>query len=280
MIKIILQGGLGNQLFQYAIGYSLSKYMEQELVLDTSFYNSIINITAKNKRYCQLQLFDLEYCRFQNRIFFLYQIINKFKLYKILNNNINFICENSNCRFYQNEIIEKVNSKNNYLYGFWQNTNYFNTYIEDLRRQLVPKYNIDNQVKEILYEIRNCNSVGVHVRRSDFINLGWNKNASYYIEGMNIIKQKMPNCIFYIFSDEIEWAKENLNNFNNIKYISINSNNKDIDEFYLLQNCKNQIISESTFGWWAAYLNKNNNKIIIIPKDSKGEIFDQNWIKI
>ena len=289
MIKTIIQAGFGNQLFQYATGYALAKRLGQRLVLDTSFFDYVKDSNAGNIRVNNLNLLLLDNPEFISnpQSYWRYRygvLLRKTPFWRLLGFPSLVVWEDvTNCREFQVELFNGIERYRNFeIYGFWQNTNYFKDEIADLKRQFVPNYQLSGKVRQLNSEINSeVDSVGVHIRRGDFVRLGWNKGADYYRTAIDIMRRELSEPHFYICSDDKAWACNEFKEERDIEIIDITTSTQDIDEFFLLSNCHHQIISESTFGWWAAYLNMHTDKRIIIPADAQGEIFNQNnWTKI
>lgn len=286
MIRSVIQAGFGNQLFQYATAYSLAKELNQQLQLDLSFYEDTINTNASNRKESNLLKLRIDTSEY-------YSKPNGFKKYRyvtrliflrngrIEKNRVPIICEDvARCREYQGELFKRIKGTGAILYGFWQNTRYFNKYINELRAQFRPNYKFDESVEKVLEQVNMSMSVGVHIRRGDFVNLGWDKGSTYYDKGINLLRQRIPGAVFFVVTDDVEWAKSQYGSERDVVIVDVHTGTKDIDEFFILSSCKHQLISESTFGWWAAYLNTNDEKIVVAPSDAKGELFDRDWIKI
>ena len=289
MIKTIIQAGFGNQLFQYATGYALAKRLGQRLVLDTSFFDYVKDSNAGNIRVNNLNLLLLDNPEFISnpQSYWRYRygvLLRKTPFWRLLGFPSLVVWEDvTNCREFQVELFNGIERYRNFeIYGFWQNTNYFKDEIADLKRQFAPNYQLSGKVRQLNSEINSeVDSVGVHIRRGDFVRLGWNKGADYYRTAIDIMRRELSEPHFYICSDDKAWACNEFKEERDIEIIDITTSTQDIDEFFLLSNCHHQIISESTFGWWAAYLNMHTDKRIIIPADAQGEIFNQNnWTKI
>lgn len=289
MINVIIQGGFGNQLFQYSMGYALAKRLNRKLCLDVSFFDyiadSIGKSTARVNNLDKLNLYNpyfiSEPATFKRVIFG--AKLHKTWMSRLLGFKRPVIWEDVvNCRIYQPKLIEKAERRENVtLYGFWQNTKYFDDYIADLKQQFTPNYELADSVISIKKKIeQSCASVGIHVRRGDFVGLGWAEDADYYIRAINIMKEMIGDCSFFVVSDDKVWAKEHFSKVQDVEVIDIKTSTCDIDEFFLLSLCQHQIISESTFGWWAAYLNTNPERKIIVPSTVKGEMFPKTWIRI
>lgn len=287
MIKAIIQAGFGNQLFQYATAYALSRELNQPLEVDTSFFEWYNLTHPSSARVCGLYLLSLDRCTFNRKSskhYWKYKPLFSipFTYLPWYIGGLPIIKEDiANCRQDQQNLFGKIGNKGAALFGFWQNTIYFDKYIADLKRQFRPSYELDAIVQSLYDEISACkNSVGVHIRRGDFVDLGWDKGSDYYIKGMQLISQQKPDAKFFIVTDDKHWAREQFASNSEIRIIDINTPTYDIDEFFLLSSCHHQVISESTFGWWAAYLNTHEDKLIVIPKTAVGQIFKDCWIKI
>lgn len=277
MITSVIQAGFGNQLFQYAFGYSMARQLSETLVLDISFFDHFKRTNPYNLREYNLDKLSVEfdgivnspdrYWKYKFAARYNYTVIKKLLGFE------NLIIEDiDTCRDYQESVVSAV-ERESVLYGFWQNTGYFHKYISDLRRMFRPSYIVSGEVQKTIHDLERCESVGVHIRRGDFVNLGWAKGEDYYMNAIKAMRSMLHEPIFYIVSDDPEWCRRTFRDTTDMKVLDVSGPNKDIDEFFILSECKHQIISESTFGWWAAYLNDNENKRIAIPSDAVGEIF-------
>lgn len=289
MIHVIIQGGFGNQLFQYAMGYALAKQLNTKLILDVSFFDYIKKSQSKSThRENNLNKLNLVNPHFESTPSSFKRIMLGAKLHKtwmsgLLGFKYPVIWEDvANCRIYQPQLLKNASGKENaIMYGFWQNTKYFDDVLPELKEQFVPNYELAPEVGKIKQRITQSKaSVGIHVRRGDFVGLGWAEGADYYLRAIARIKEEIGECSFFIVSDDKNWAKEKFSSVENAEVIDIQTPTCDIDEFFLLSLCEHQIISESTFGWWAAYLNTNPNRKILIPSTAKGEMFPESWIRI
>ncbi len=287
MIRTVIQAGLGNQLFQYATGYTLAKEIGCDLELDVSFFEYIKKYNYSNARINNLNKLNLDspkfrckpknfgYYRYASKLRFPSTIITDGKTMPVAWEDV------LRCREDQRSLFERIKCKRRgILYGFWQNTCYFDKYVEDLRRQFVPNYKLADEVAVLLSNINVGTSVGVHIRRGDFVRLGWDKGVDYYKRGMNEMRTLFETPHFYIVTDEAEWARMQFAEERDVTVVDVNTETKDIDEFFLLSSCNHQIVSESTFGWWAAYLNTSKDAKIMVPADAEGKIFKSNWIRI
>ncbi|MEI6528810.1 MAG: alpha-1,2-fucosyltransferase [Candidatus Falkowbacteria bacterium] len=155
-----------------------------------------------------------------------------------------------------------------------------------LKESLATKYT------ELLAEISTTNSVSLHIRRGDYVSDPNTKAAhytygmEYYSSAIKLIDSKLDNPVYFIFSDDIAWVKENLKISSSVIFVSAPSTH-DYEELMLMSKCKNNIIANSSFSFWGAWLNQNSNKIVIAPKrwnnvyeSEYKELLPHSWLKI
>lgn len=271
MIIVRLIGGLGNQMFQYAFGKALALKYNTILKFDTLSLLDRSNTLYTHRDY-ELDVFDIE----KNVASSLH--INKFKnstsvIAKILTNlspKLSYKTINEEgFVFDSNDLKEKTNL---YLNGYWQSEKYFIEYEAQIRKSFFFKKEASLDNKQILKQIKETASVSVHFRRGDYVSLESAKEVhgvcsfDYYYRAIEMIASKEKNPFFYIFSDEPEWVKENFKlNFPSL-IIAHNSGKKSYEDLRLMSACKHNIIANSSFSWWGAWLNENNKKIVIAPR--------------
>lgn len=290
MIYVRLKGGLGNQLFQYAAGYALSRERNQGLVLDISYYNKNNN----DYRLDKLGLDDNVLVTDKNR--FCIRILHN----KFINKGIRIIgVENPYIGKDGLYILEskaetldsyfKREATNIYLDGYFQTPKYFEKYKYDIQNQFEIKDNLLDGIERELDSIRNSNSVAVHVRRGDFIQAQHDQsgfhyllNEEYYGRAIDYINRHVEHAVFFCFSNDTEWVKKNWGNRFKFNYINVESADADLLEFELMKNCKHIISANSTFSWWASWLNRNETAIRIVPKKRYGnaDMIPTQWIKL
>lgn len=294
MIVVKLIGGLGNQLFQYAAGRALSTYHKTELFLDPSHLKLIsngaytqrnfeldnLNITAQMVDKTVLNNFNFE----QNKT-----LIKLKKLSPRLFSNMIF---NEHQFNFHSEFFKLP--KDTYLNGFWQSEKYFNAVRDKLLSEITLKEPLSSFASALHKRISEPNSVSLHVRRGDFVSLQSANQfhgyigLDYYKVAVEQIKSKIPDPVFFIFSDDIEWCKTNLSFLENKEYIEGKNNGISTqEELILMSNCKHNIIANSSFSWWGAWLNKNKDKIVMAPKNwfaekkiNTNDLIPPTWIKI
>ncbi len=249
IVRIV--GGLGNQLFQYAIARTLCESSPQDLYFDLDCE------TGTTKRKFELDKFNItEYKLISNICSMKYRMIRGINN-PLLSSSFGYVTE-------KEEFVIQEMQNYKYLDGYWQNELYFKRIKEILLSEI--KYNgaLDDSKKLLLNNIKDINSVGVHIRRGDYLSLDVYEilTLDYYYKSINMINDKIDNPHFYFFSDDIEWCKKNFNYLNNARFVEGNSA---VEDFMLLNNCKHKIISNSTFSWWAAWLDNSLDHIIIAP---------------
>ena len=276
MIIVKLFGGLGNQLFQYAIGRKLSLLHDTELRFDlTDFYKyknlytnvSVVRVDIKKFKVNFNEAVNEELKKF----FFLKSKFLTFLIKKISSRFFSIL----NSVFYKNYFYEKnVSSfyhkfssyKNAYFHGFWQNEKYF----LDIRKILIKEINLkkkSNKHIQLLKRIKKSNSVAVHVRRGDFLLPEIQKivpliNINYYKKSFIFLEKKIKNIRYFFFSDDINWVKKNIKKKNSFYVSGFN----EVEDLFSISKCKHQIIANSTFSWWGAWLNNYKKRIIMAPK--------------
>lgn len=278
-------GGLGNQMFIYA----LYRFLESR---------------GKNVRADMLYYYTPN-----SRDFVLTKVFPNTNIYKAHSYNIKkykviapYVEDGKGFQYYiepgvmngvksfADERLLDNNLEWGYLQGYFQ-TRVFAQEIEDiLRHEFAFCETKDNKLQNVIRDIRAKNAIAVHIRRGDYLNVakmyGGICTEDYYKEAINRIRVAVEEPIFYFFSNDIEWVK---NNFSQEDAIYIESkmfdDYQDWYDMYLISECKHNIIANSSFSWWGAWLNRNENKIVIAPgkwvnADSMKDIYPESWIRI
>lgn len=267
MIITKLQGGLANQLFQFAYGKSLSLKYNTPLYIDNSFYMS--HQFGSTKRNFSLNKFpNLDYTIMPNE-----------RNISLWNNENKKVNTRINDNFHYKELKYNENS-NYYLDGYWQSEKYFKEISDILKKELSPSEEDLIRLKEIIPN----NSVSLHIRRTDYVTSnGFHpvQSIEYYKKALSLIGD-YENIV--VFSDDIPWCKENLK-FDSMIFID---GYDDVEDLWLMSLCDHNIIANSSFSWWGAWLNNNPNKKVIAPKNwfgkqsnlNQSDIIPDSWIKI
>jgi hypothetical protein len=257
-ISIEIKGGIGNIMFQIATAYSTSLKNNMNLIVDiTNYYGSHYNLD-----------------NYKNNIL---------KNIKFSKNIITTpVYEEKEFKFNELPKFEKSVK----LSGYFQSEKYFKNYRKEILELFSPTEEILSNINKNYLSILNKDTTSIHVRRGDYLhleNFHPTQKENYY---RNAITHLNNNTLYLIFSDDINWCKNNFDFIENKIFID---NLEDFEELYLMSMCKNNIIANSSFSWWGAWMNKNENKKIISPATWFGkslhyhdisDIYGTNWIKI
>jgi hypothetical protein len=258
MNVIKMMGGLGNQLFQYSFGKAQESNGIEVRYLTTWF--EYIQRRSANPRPYRLDMFKVNVV---NSLFLKTQSLIKEDGFD----------------------INLLKTDNHNFHGYWQYLAYHENNLPILRKEFcVQEKHHTKEFLELMYQILEKPSVSVHVRKGDYVgNKGLNDlPLSYYMEAVKLVKGDL-----YIFSDDINWCKHNLKSVyfsRKINFIHL----QDYLDFELMKFCNHNIISGSTFSWWAAMLNENPEKIVVAPsgwisganKQDDALYYPKAWIKI
>jgi len=285
MIIIRLISGLGNQMFQYAFFLQMQQWYGKENVkLDIDTYHwkehngreldKVFHIDLKKDAAplsLSLSMADVGY-RLKDRV-----------LRRLRG-------EKHRCyAFWKNLTYDDYGClpKDIYLEGYWTEDRYFCNVAEKIRSIYQFSEPSDDRNRKYLSQIRNYSSVGIHVRRGDYLlypDLFPMCSVEYYQNAINYITTAYPkqDFIFFVFSDAIDWCKNNLAFLKKVQFINHNVKTDSYKDMMLLAACKHQIIANSTFSWWAAWLNSNPNKIVLYPSTTRltYESMPKSWICI
>ncbi len=260
-VSIKLQGGMGNYIFQIANAYVYSLKYDKDVIVSTD--DAIII-------HKQLDVYKDNIFRNVNLV--TQKNYNDFLIY--------------NEPFFNYSEIPKMGGSV-YLNGYFQSEQYFKGYEKEVKHFFSLPDNIINSVKEKYKNELEKNTCAVHVRRGDYLNLPNHHPAQSINYYMKAIKQMPEDSVFLIFSDDIPWCKESFPNIED-KFIFIEGN-KDYEDLLLMSLCKNNIIANSSFSWWGAWLNGNSDKKVIAPSKWFGsansnnntvDLYCENWIVI
>ena len=265
-MKIVqIHGGLGNQMFQYAFAKALA-HAEEDVRLDLSWFSQ----KRKNEtpRDFQLDVFNvkMQKCRLWDKLFC--------KKVKETQRNV-----------YEPALL---NIKGRAFYsGFFQTSKYFENIRKEILNDFSLKVSLTQENAEPLKLIEATNSVSLHVRRGDYLTAQAFSvcDLKYYEKAIDFIMQRVKNPHFFLFSDDIPWVKENLKIDAPCTAVDINDGRTAYFDLELMKHCHHNIIANSTFSWWGAWLNQNNDKIVICPKkwyadNRRTDILPDDWVKI
>lgn len=269
MIIAHMSGGLGNQLYSFACGYALAKRKGVPFVIDTAIQDA--DWFFRNSEITKFNIECDKHISYKiGRTIPERAVLNKLRFRKAIGFNTKIYSEYELPAPAEEKYKILMRSKGTiYIKGNWGNQLYFRDYEKDIRRMFTLKEPLSEQADGLMKQIKNTkNSVGIHIRRGDYVKIGCAIQPDYYINAIDKIAEKIENPVFFCFSEDLNWSKEVFKAVPyEINYLDYHSENKDIEDFFLLSANKHMIASNSSYSWWAAYLNSNKEKIIVMPFD-------------
>jgi hypothetical protein len=291
MVSVILNGGLGNQMFQFATAKALALKLGTELELDLSFFD-----LHRNKSWCrpyELGIFKhharvkKDVFNFKKYIIYIVPSLKKNNFGEWILSILKFYCDDD---YLSKRFLTLSNGTT--FYGTFPNEKFFNQYRNEILTEFSFKDPLDSVCLQVSNEILKNNSVSIHIRRGDYLN---SKNSSLYFQcsidwynsAIKYIKERVDAPVFYFFSDDMDWVKENFKSTENSHFADFNKGTTAYNDMHLMSLCKHNIIANSTFSWWGAWLNQYPDKIVIAPKNyykeekknkEKPNIMPESWI--
>jgi hypothetical protein len=292
MIVVKLMGGLGNQMFQYAIGRKLSMLHRTSLLLDHSFIDTYDN--RHIKREFELNVFNLQAKIALQSDLKKFVFVKESKIGRIIHYLLPVLLPyyliSEKAHSFDPEILRSP--LNTWLTGFWQTEKYFNDIKDILRSDFQFKEPLQGTNKTLSERIKTCESVSIHVRRGDYtlpqtLNFHGLCSPDYYKKAVDVLSQKITAPELFIFSDDSEWVKQNMKFDFPTTHIDNNTGVNSFKDMHLMSLCKHNIIANSSFSWWGAWLNNNKNKTVIAPKKwindqsvNTNDVIPDNWLKL
>ncbi|MEN9919663.1 MAG: hypothetical protein RL662_2099 [Bacteroidota bacterium] len=268
MVTVILSGGLGNQMFQYAAARALSLSCDTSLVVDLY---KLQKKTSATSRIYQLDVFSADpvvvSSTLKNKLIiksfnYLRHPTIKGRLFSYLK-----LFADKGAQYYDDQFRYLHGYET--LWGYFQNENYFRKYTDTIRHDFTFKQPLNARNAEISTMMEATNSIALHIRRGDYTNPNSNLpvlDIDYYKRAIRHINNKIENPAYFIFSDDVEWVKANLDLLPyKHQYITWNTGNDSYIDLQLMTCCKHNIIANSSFSWWGAWLNGNPAKLVIAP---------------
>jgi hypothetical protein len=273
MIITKLNGGLGNQLFQYAAGRRLAHARGVDLKLDIS---GLGNLNYWSMRHYELAPFDVvqtfatdeeitkllrPYSGLVPRLF--RRIMQK-------NEQLPMSYINEQHYHFDPRILDLPDGV--YLDGYWQSEKYFADIVELIREEVSVKDPLAGRNAELCQEIADCQAVSMHVRRGDYVNNEITHRVhgvcglDYYARAVEYIVSRINRPVFLIFSDDPAWVRENIRLDQPVRIVDHNDPEHGYEDMRLMSLCRHHIIANSSFSWWGAWLNSRLDKIVVAPQ--------------
>lgn len=281
MIVIRFLGGLGNQLFQYALGRHLSLIHDRPLRFDISGYTA----TKPNAK-LGIRVFGLDAFSVGGQVATA-QELQPFQAYRrrgargclarLANSStplrfrLCIVERKADFWRFRRSVLTSAVAGTVLIQGYWQTEKYFEKIAETIRNDLRLKLPAEGLNAEMLSTIEAVDSVSVHVRHGD--------NATsiakdygvlpiaYYQRAIGLIKKRVAKAHFFVFSDDLDWAKENLTLSGPTTFVVHNGDEKNYEDLRLMAACRHHILGNSTFSWWGAWLGTKNHQIVYAPAD-------------
>lgn len=276
-------GGLGNQMFQYAFARSYSLLNNENILLDISRLGKKRVFKNETIREFDLSVFEI-------------------KLRPTNSSGYQGLVSLIQERLFPKKVLkEKVFSFDesylskqdwNAAYGYFQSEKYFLPIRETLLSDFKLKIDLSDYTKSLVDKIKARECISIHIRRGDYLN---NKNINYhgvctldyYYESLEYLKSFCNDALVLIFSDDLTWVKENLKLKNDTIFVDGNSGKDSFQDMYLMSLCHHNIIANSSFSWWGAWLNQNEKKKVVAPQNwfatnahSLEDLLPETWKRI
>lgn len=297
-VVVALSGGLGNQLFQYAMGRALSLRNDVPLVLDLAWFQEVKKQEGKitTLREYALAPFGLptstqckertlsELSGISGRI---YRRIRRYLPHESQRSPVFF---EKGFPFDQSAFSLAAPIR---LEGYWQSPRYFEDKADVIRKEIRTPGLMSTGTSRMMDDISNRDAICLHIRRGDYVT---NSHAAaahglcsidYYYRGMEIVLEGLANPHCFIFSDDTEWARSNLELSVPATIVDVNGPDTAHQDLWLMANCKRFITANSSFSWWGAWLSENEKKMVVAPKvwfadrrhDTR-DLIPAEWIRI
>ncbi|HET6226841.1 MAG TPA: alpha-1,2-fucosyltransferase [Bacteroidia bacterium] len=267
MIVSRIYGGMGNQMFQYAYGRMLTA--KHQTVFKIYFDDCGFGWAEHSKK-LTLSKFNIsaQLATEADRSQFICDSSNKVTrvIHKLgrLRKGLHYIGDGARVHDYH---LHALNAPDNsFTDGFWQSEIYFDSIAPIIKKEFTIKEPLSAHAKQIEKQINESNAVSIHVRRGDYLEqtaVYWICNVDYYQRALEVVKKRTQDIVVFIFSNDAEWVKLNLKLDATIVVVE---NTRAYEDMHLMSCCKHNISSNSTFGWWGAWLNNNPDKIVILPE--------------
>lgn len=275
MVILQLAGGLGNQMFQYALYLQLKSLGREVKIDDVSAFEQ------DPQRVPALAPFGISYER-----------PSKEEMIEMLDSSMlpwhrvrrKLFGRHKKSYFEESKLFipEVLTRDDIYLEGYWQTEKYF----QSVEKQVREAYDTDrlmDHLKETgiwkgtryLEQINNECSISVHVRRGDYLTpenrklYGGICTEAYYMEAIRLMRERYPGCRFFLFTNDRTWAAQQFakdTDRPDVTWVDLQNGENDHIEFVLMSRCKHHILANSSFSWWASYLNRNPEKTVLAPQ--------------
>nr|WP_297707428.1 alpha-1,2-fucosyltransferase [uncultured Butyrivibrio sp.] len=293
-VHLYIRGNCGNQFFQYAFARYIQEKTDAELIINYSkargkaIFKESDNLLQDYETVPYKYESNMGWGGFMFRLFKLFRYV--FGLTSMKKRTYRFLLRCAkilpplgiyyfDAAYYPFPIYKK---KNIYVYGYFESPRYFEEIDEKIKKELTPRNAALEQNKDLLDVINNSESVCVTIKRRDITDPVYQYDISYFYRAIEYLKKELDNPVFVVFSDDVEWCRNNIKVDANLMFET--PNNPIWEKIRLMSSCKHFIIHNSTFSWWAQHLSKNKMKKVIAPSkwmqrdDQPIDIYEKGWI--
>ena len=283
-----ITGGLGNQMFQYSLKKKMDLFYKSPNYIDLSFFETkkihnnyeLERVFGIKDNVCIPSAFYLKINTFINHFAHILSIPFVRTFYSLSETKFGFYDRLFSLPYNENFILD----------GYWQSESYF----RDIRQELLKAFEfpeLDEVNKKLLSSIPDCfNLVSIHVRRGDYLTSSMYcrlSDTDYYKNAIEFIKTNVSNPYYLIFSDDTEWCRNYFSDLNNVSFVDWNKGMDSFRDMQLMSLCEHNIIANSSFSWWGAWLNRNTDKIVVSPKHfytiksiREDSLIPESWTKL
>lgn len=285
MIIVKMNGGLGNQMFQYAFGRALQLKYKDSFFLDVEEFRRTYGHVPRHYSLETLSVTpEMSILPIKDSSSLLIFKV----LHKINRNWTTWFAKCFNVYWWRSPVykdfgIKDTKGKKCYFYGYWQSEKYFADYKDIIKQELKVKTPITEECLPYAEQIENSNAVCLHIRRGDFVKEGQIIcDVAFYEKGIQYIDQRVKDARYFIFTNDEKWVKENIHLPKDSTFVDIAD--PDYEVLRLMYMCKHFVISNSSYSWWGQYLSDNPHKIVIAPSKwslvwpNERSIYMDNWI--
>lgn len=293
-VFVRLIGGLGNQLFQYATARSLAERHQVGVKLDISGFGS------GNLRKFELGSYPIKATiatTKETAAFGATRLLSP-KLFSHPMMTIKQMLETKRDRWYREphfhfDPMLALQEPPILLEGYWQSERYFAEIWDLLRIELTPTNGLEPENAVLAEQIRDCAAVSLHVRRGDYVSDPTTNayhgvcSLTYYQSAINYVAERIENAHLFVFSDDAAWTRENLKTSVPATFVEANPPDRGFRDMQLMTCCRHNIIANSSFSWWGAWLNASSDKIIVAPQKwfavnekNTDDLIPDSWIRL
>lgn len=295
MLIVNLVGGLGNQMFQYALGLSLQN--RRQLLVKFDIADLLDRTPRENVTYRDFELGifagSVPLASAREAALFRYEPTNiQGKLQYRLLRRLKRVERYYEKTYYQYDNGVWQTSANTYFDGYWQTEQYFSQHEKLIRQAFAFRNEPAGRNLVLANQIKTQQAIAVHVRRGDYVsNALYNQvhgtcSPAYYEQAVRTLVAQVAQPVLYVFSDEPEWVKQHMHFDAPTVYVAHNQGKNSFEDLRLMSLCQHNIIANSSFSWWGAWLNDNPRKIVIAPRqwmqqeNGNSDLIPQTWTRL